>query len=816
LLLAGALALVIIAFEIWQALHLAHVQRVAAAERLAAGLAAEVALMLHREDARVARLRDAVRHALGGATDAPDPTARLAAAETRLREHLPDLVALTPIPGPAHGRPTTALVAAGGRPMLAHLLMPNGTGLQARRHCGPLCGMPETPDAVVHLVHASRAWRLPLPDGGAPDPPTAPRGTPPATARIAHPGADGWLVTVYHAPSFAAVPALLAALLLAMLTAVGGWRLWFWSQRRERALLRDQQRLTANQRKLQAVLDSSTDGIVMLDGSGCIELLNPAAEVMFGQLEADALGEPVSLLLPALAPAEQATDADGVRPGVYDAEARRGGTDSFPVRVAERRLVLDDGPRRLLLVQDLTEQQRQAAQMAFLEQRDVITGQLNRTEFERRMSRLLAEAVGSEAPHVLCYIDIDQFKVINDTVGHAAGDALIGQLAKIIDVKFQSAAIIGRLGGDEFGALFADRTEADVLAICEDLMQTVRNFLFTWRERSYDVAVSIGVTAFLPEHDSPEAELAKADVACHMAKREGRDRVHVYRDSDVSLIRHHGEMHLVSAITRALSGGRFRLYAQPIIPLAPVGDPSHGGRIHYEILLRMLDEHGQPVAPDSFIPAAERYILMPAIDRWVIHQLLSTQHERLRQWHREHPRHFLFAVNLSGTSVSDDAFLSFLKRQFELHDVPPASICFEVTETAAMRDFGQARSFIDSLAALGCSFALDDFGSGLSSYGYLRELPVKYLKIDGSFVRDMHKDPVNYALVASINQVAHVLGLKTIAEWAESETVINQLRALSVDFVQGFAIGEPLPVVDTEPSVAADMSRIAVGEPNDA
>jgi EAL domain-containing protein (putative c-di-GMP-specific phosphodiesterase class I) len=222
------------------------------------------------------------------------------------------------------------------------------------------------------------------------------------------------------------------------------------------------------------------------------------------------------------------------------------------------------------------------------------------------------------------------------------------------------------------------------------------------------------------------------------------------------------------------------------------------------------------VAPDSFIPAAERYILMPAVDRWIIHQLFSTQGQRLRAWHREHPKHFLFAVNLSGTSVSDESFLPYLKRQFELHDVPPASICFEVTETAAMRNIGQAQGFIRTLAALGCSFALDDFGSGLSSYAYLRELPVKYLKIDGSFVRDMHKDPVNYALVASINQVAHVLGLKTIAEWAESEYVINQLRALNVDFVQGFAIGTPLPVVATEPEVTSSLPGTSASQTDHA
>lgn len=821
LLLGGALVLAIVAFQIWQGLRLVHLERLGEAERLAGTLAGELALMLHREDARIAGLRETIAGAAATRPADPGSAAWLEAIEARLRSHLPDIVDLQQAARPADPPDTTtALLPHAEQPLLLHRLTLDGVALELRRRCGALCGQPEATDDALCLTHPAGEWNLPLPALGSPmqttaSAPAEPASAPTASVGIPHPGAADWRVTVHRPVGLAIVPSLLAALLLAALTAVGGWRLWVWTQRREHALIRDRQRLSANQRKLQAVLDSTTDGIVMLDPAGRIELLNPTAEVMFGHLEADVLDEPVSLLLPAPAGTEPPPPGQP-RPGVYDTEALRSGVDPFPVRIAERRLVLDDGVRRLLLVEDLTEQQRQAAEMAFLEQRDVITGLLNRSELERRMSRLLAEAVGSETPYALCYIDIDQFKVINDTVGHAAGDALIRQLAKLIEVKLDTAVLLGRLGGDEFCALFAERTEAEVLAICEDLMQTVRNFLFTWREHSYDVAVSIGVTAFLAEHESPEAELAKADVACHMAKREGRDRVHVYRDSDASLIRHHGEMHLVSAISQALSGGRFRLYAQPIIPLAGAGVRLGNARTHYEILVRMLDAQGEPVAPDAFIPAAERYILMPAVDRWVIHQLFSTQAQRLRDWHHEHPKQFLFAVNLSGTSVSDESFLPYLKRQFELHDVPPATICFEVTETAAMRNIGQARGFIATLAELGCSFALDDFGSGLSSYGYLRELPVKYLKIDGTFVRDMHKDPVNYALVASINQVAHVLGLKTIAEWAESEYVINQLRALNVDFVQGFAIGTPLPVLTSDGHITGDISRVPASESNHA
>jgi diguanylate cyclase (GGDEF)-like protein/PAS domain S-box-containing protein len=589
----------------------------------------------------------------------------------------------------------------------------------------------------------------------------------------------------------------LAALSAAVLMLALSLRLAARIRGLDRLLASRDHQLSDQQRRLDAVLDASSDGIVLAGADG-IELMNPAAEVIFGRLEEDMLGADLDELLPELMHADGArppcADAHEDRPWLHDIYIPHADGQRFPARVWPRHLQLDDGMRWLLVIQDLTESAHQAKQLEFLEQRDVITGLLNRKEFERRMERMLIDAIGTGTPYALCYLDIDQFKLVNDTAGHAVGDALIKQLATLIEVKFADAALLARLGGDEFGILFADCTEKQALDQCEGLLQTVRHFLFTWRDRSFDVAVSIGVTAFLPEDDSAAAELAKADVACHVAKREGRDRVHIYQDVDASSARHHGEMHLVSTISEALSSGRFRLFAQPIVPLA-IGSTD---RTHYEILVRMSDEQGALVVPDQFIPAAERYILMPAVDRWIIQQLFSTRGEQLRAWHDEHPDEFLFAVNLSGTSVNEDSFLLFIKRQFEHYRIPPASICFEITETAAIRNLRGARRFMDELSAMGCTFALDDFGSGLSSFNYLRDLPVSYVKIDGSFVHDMNSNPVNHALVASINQVAHILGMKTIAEWAEDDSTINQLRALNVDFVQGYAIGTPLPMADQD------------------
>ena len=634
-----------------------------------------------------------------------------------------------------------------------------------------------------------------------------------ASAAVALPITEALRIEAFSAhtglaPGLAAM--VLATLALTAMTLVLVQTLVRLVRRQDRISERGQRDLDDQQRRLEAVLDASSEGIVLATREGSIELVSRAAAAMFGQADDDILGKHLEELIPGL-PADKKSGhatgngADAALPDRFDIEIPRADGEAFPARVWLHRLRLDGGIRHLLIIQDLTESAQQAQQLEYLEQRDVITGLLNRKEFERRMTRLLTGAAETGTPYVLCYIDIDQFKLVNDTAGHAAGDALIEQLATLIEVNFDDAALIARLGGDEFGALFADRTEAHVLTQCDGLMQTIRNFRFTWRDRSFGVAVSIGVTAFLPEYDSAAAELAKADVACHMAKRGGRDRIHVYRDGDASAARHHGEMHLVSTISGALNKGRFRLYAQPILPLA-VGS---AGRTHYEILVRMIDEQGAPIVPDHFIPAAERYILMPAVDRWIIQKLFTTEGDQLRAWHEEHRDQFLFAVNLSGTSLGDEAFLPFLKRQFKSQHIPPASICFEITETAAIRSLHHARKFMRELSEMGCTFALDDFGSGLSSYNYLRELPVHYLKIDGSFVQDMNSNPVNYALVASINQIAHVLGLKTIAEWAENDSIINQLRALNVDYAQGYAIGTPLPVVDCDFDVA---SALAVGE----
>ncbi len=554
------------------------------------------------------------------------------------------------------------------------------------------------------------------------------------------------------------------------------------------------------QEKLDAILEASNEAAIMTDSNCGITLFSPSAESMFGYTTEEARRRPLELLLPNAFPdgpdcGIPSPSADN--PSVREIMGVRKDGSFIPIRVSLSQVRLSNQQHYLALIQDLTEQRHNEQRLDYLERYDLLTGLLNRAEFERRLHALIPAKMSADNQYVVCHIDVDQFKVINDTCGHAAGDDMLRQLAILIRSQFREQTVIARTGGDEFGLLLPDCDDARAEAICRELMQTVDNFLFTWKDRSFEVGVSIGIAGFHPQTEDPSDALSRADVACHMAKHLGRGRLHLYRRKDLELIRHHGDMHLVSTIQQALNEGRFHLYAQPIAPISPA---CAGEQLHYEILVRMVDENQQLVIPENFIPAAERYILMPAIDRWVISSLFKLQGENLRRWAEKSDRKgFLYAINLSGTSMGDEGFLNFLKRQFQTHDIPCRSICFEITETAAIANLEKARAMIEELKALGCSFALDDFGSGLSSYAYLKLLPVDFLKIDGNFVRNMTEDPVDHAIVDSINQIGHVLGLRTIAEWAETPGTLIQLRALNVDYAQGYGVGDMISVEDFTP-----------------
>jgi diguanylate cyclase (GGDEF)-like protein len=427
------------------------------------------------------------------------------------------------------------------------------------------------------------------------------------------------------------------------------------------------------------------------------------------------------------------------------------------------------------------------SRLSYQASHDALTGLPNRREFELRMERALSSAREQNMAHTLCYLDLDQFKVVNDTCGHVAGDELLRQIAALLQTRLRDRDTLARLGGDEFGVLLQGCSLEQAQPIAELLQRLVKEYRFAWQDKSFTIGVSIGLVPISAESEGLSNLLRYADAACYAAKDRGRNRVHVYQAEDAELLKRQGEMQWVTRISRALEENRLRLYVQPILPL----NPHTAADSHYEMLLRMLDDDGELVLPMAFIPAAERYNLMTSIDRWVIGAAFSAFHQLFPHAPNDHS---LCTINLSGQSLCDEKILDLIERQFILNKVPYAAICFEITETAAITNLTEAIRFIQTLKAKGCKFSLDDFGSGLSSFTYLKNLPVDFLKIDGAFVKDMESDPMDRAMVESINHIGHVMGLKTIAEFVESEWIYERLKLIGVDYVQGNWLIEPQPL----------------------
>jgi diguanylate cyclase (GGDEF)-like protein/PAS domain S-box-containing protein len=434
---------------------------------------------------------------------------------------------------------------------------------------------------------------------------------------------------------------------------------------------------------------------------------------------------------------------------------------------------------------DITETHHLAQQMAHQATHDALTGLENRREFERQLEQALASARSERTRHALCYLDLDQFKLINDSAGHVVGDQLLRQVAGLLLGKLRACDTLARLGGDEFSLLIKNCSLEKALEIAEDLLTAIRDFRFSWEGRNFEIGGSIGLVPITADAENTAKLLSQADVACYTAKELGRNRVYVYETHDSHSSRLHTQILRAAELTDALEKNRFRIYGQPIVGLPP----SHERPMHIELLLRMLDAEDQLLLAGEFIPAAERYGLMRAIDRWVIRTVLQEYGSSFARLPTAK-----IAINLSGNSLNDDSLLAFTRQAFGNSALPPQRVCFEITETAAIDNLKQTSHFILEMKKIGCCFALDDFGSGLSSFAYLKNLPVDYLKIDGNFVRDMVEDTTDQAMVAAINQVGHTMGIQTVAEYAESAAVIEQLRKLGVDYAQGYGIGRPQPI----------------------
>lgn len=419
-------------------------------------------------------------------------------------------------------------------------------------------------------------------------------------------------------------------------------------------------------------------------------------------------------------------------------------------------------------------------------QHDALTGLVNRQEFERRLNVALNDVKISNAQHIFCYMDLDQFKVVNDTCGHRAGDELLRQISLILSQRVREEDTFARLGGDEFGLLLTNCDVQNALLIAEEMRSMVEDFRFVHDNRMFKIGVSVGMVEITSDMQDLGDITSYADAACYAAKDNGRNQIHLFRHHDDDLARRHVEMEWVSRINSAMDDNRFCLYCQPILPLQ-----DDNSNIFYEILIRKIDVDGTIILPMAFIPSAERYHLMSKIDRWVINKTFSIYHQLINT-NEQHD--FLLSINLSGMSLSDKGLLSFIKDQFELYNVPHNKICFEITETSAIINLTNTITLMQELKAIGCKFLLDDFGSGMSSFAYLKNLPVDYLKMDGGFVKDITRNDIDLAMAKSIQSIAEAMKIKTIAEFVEDAETMKLLKKMGVDYGQGFYLSSPMPI----------------------
>lgn len=579
---------------------------------------------------------------------------------------------------------------------------------------------------------------------------------------------------------------------------------------------RIEQALFQEKELAQVTLKSIGDAVITTDAIGRVQYLNPVAETLTGWRQLEAQGLPLPEVFQIVhettrEPAENPI-AKALREGCVVGLAnhtvllsRQGHEVAIDDSAAPIRASNDEIVGAVMVFHDVSETRNLTQQLSWQASHDGLTGLFNRYQFELCLEQAVNSAK-TQQQHALCYLDLDQFKIVNDTCGHSAGDELLRQVAGLFRSHIRKTDTLARLGGDEFAILLNECPLDQALRIANTLREQVQTFRFCCQSKVFSIGVSIGLVIIDADCESVANVLSAADAACYAAKRRGRNRVHLFEADDRELMQQQGEMQWVTRIVQALENSaqsdripesreHFCLYYQSIVSTASV----QSGGEHYEVLLRLQTEMGEVIAPMAFIPAAERYNLMHKIDRWVIQTLFSTQGQHYQdawnQRQQENQTSYLYAINLSGASINDDQFIDFVREQFALHNIPPQLICFEITETVAIANLSKAAQLIQELRELGCRFALDDFGSGMSSFAYLKNLPVDYLKIDGGFIRNLTDDPINLAIVKAIKQIGQAMNIQTIAEFVENGAILEQVTKLGVNYAQGYGIAKPVPLL---------------------
>lgn len=550
------------------------------------------------------------------------------------------------------------------------------------------------------------------------------------------------------------------------------------------AQLSTQSQITANMQEGAYLVRASDQTIVYA---------NSAFEKMFGYGPGEMLGKHVSIVNAPSDKSPEETAAKVVseleKSGVWRGEIeniKKNGTHFWCSATVSSFDHPEFGNVWISVHTDITERRALDRKLSYQSSHDALTGLISRFEFERRAKTAIGSISDESTAHAMCFIDLDQFKVINDTCGHAAGDELLRQLGRTLKSVVGEGDTLARLGGDEFAVLIENCTLLQARKIAQDILDAITDFQFLWESKSFRIGASIGLVAIDHSTESLTSLFKNADAACYLAKDLGRNRIHIYNRDDNDLALRHGEMQWVAQINEALENNHFLLYAQPIVPI------KKGTHRHYELLIRLRDEQGSIVPPGAFLPAAERYNLIQKIDYWVV--------EEVTRFFRSAPEFFVsidfVTINLSGASLTHEGFLDFILAQVRKGVLRPEKICFEITETVAVSNLNSATEFIVRLKEEGFRFALDDFGSGISSFGYLKTLPVDYLKIDGIFIKDIVDDPIDFAMVKAINEIGHLMGIETIAEFVENDEIASKLATIDVDYGQGYGLGKPEALTD--------------------
>jgi diguanylate cyclase (GGDEF)-like protein/PAS domain S-box-containing protein len=547
----------------------------------------------------------------------------------------------------------------------------------------------------------------------------------------------------------------------------------------------------------QLALSSLAEAVIATDESGRITFMNPAAEGLTGSEAAQATGKLLEEIVSLVDESDRRLLADPVRQaltsGAHVSLGRRalllarstGGERSIELSASPVRNDANEVVGAALLLHDVTELRGLARQMSYQATHDALTGLVNRREFERRLEEGIDSGHRGDGQHVLCYLDLDRFKLVNDTSGHLAGDSMLREVAKVLRDAVRDSDTVARLGGDEFGMLLIGCPLEKARQIADDVCRSVSDYRFVWKDRIFNIGVSIGLVEISRESGTLEELLAAADTACYVAKKQGSGRVAVYSARDEALARHSGEIQWLQRLQGALKENRFQLYHQIIVPT----HEANGGPA-MEVLIRLRDENGQELPPAEFMRAAERYRLMGLVDRWVVQTTLAA----LGRGALPVPPDRSVAINISGQTLADVQFLEFVVECLDSTGVAPAQLCFEITESAVVANLEHARRFVGVLHGMGCQFALDDFGSGVGSFSNLKNLPLDYLKIDGSFIRNLARDTVNQAMVTAMIKLARSLNFKVIAEQVEDSAAVEAARRIGVDYLQGYAIGRPQPL----------------------